>query len=61
MLDCGTLPRSESNDDDEIIANAYHQLKNIIALYETNTITKYNLVKETKDFSQDCEEIILFY
>ena len=30
-------------------------------MYETNTITKYNLVKEAKDFSEDCEEIILFY
>ena len=60
-MDCGTVPRSESNDDNEIIANTYRQLKDIIALYETKTITKYNLVKETKDFWEDCEEIILFY
>ena len=61
MLDSGTLPRSESNDGDEIMANTYRQLKDIIALYKTNTITKYNLVKKTEDFSEDCEEIILFY
>ena len=40
LLDCGTLPRSESNDDDEIIANTCHQLQDIIALYQTNAITK---------------------
>ena len=27
LLDCGTLPLSESNDDDEIVANTYRQLK----------------------------------
>ena len=61
LLDCGTLPHSESNDDDEIVANTYRQLKHIIALYKTNTIRKCNLVKETKDFSEDGQEIILFY
>ena len=24
LLDCDALPRSESNDDDEIITNTYH-------------------------------------
>ena len=30
-------------------------------MYETNTITKCNLVKETKCFSEDGEKIILLY
>ena len=61
LLSCGTLPRSESTNDAEIIANTYRQLKDIIALNETNTITTYNLFKETKGFSEDGEEIILLY
>ena len=61
LLDCGTLSRSESNDDNEIVAKTYRQLKDIITLYETNTITKYNFVKETKGFSEDGKKIILFY
>ena len=58
LLDCGTLPSSKSNDDDEINTNTYRQLKEIIALHETNKITKYNLVKETKRFSEEGKEII---
>ena len=61
LLECGKLSPSESNDGNEIIVNTYHQLKDIIALYETNTMTKYNMVKEIKGFSEDGEEIILFY
>ena len=48
LLDSGTLPRSESNDYDEIIASTYRQLKDIIALYETNTITKYNCQRDER-------------
>ena len=58
LLDCDTLPSSKSNDDDEINTNTYRQLKDIIALHENNKITKYNLVKETKSFSEEGKEII---
>ena len=55
------MPRSESTNDAEIIANTCRRLKDIVALNETNTITTYNLFKETKGFSEDGEEIILLY
>ena len=29
-------------------------------MYDINTITKYNVVKETKDFARDGEEITYF-
>ena len=29
-------------------------------MYDTNTITKYNVVEETKDFAKDGEEITYF-
>ena len=60
VLEPGTLLRSESNDDDGIIANTHRQLKDIIALHGTNTITKYNLVKETKGFSKDVRKLFCF-
>ena len=60
VLEPGTLLRSESNDDDGIITNTHRQLKDIIALHGTNTITKYNLVKETKGFSKDVRKLFCF-
>lgn len=64
FLTCGILPGLESDDNDEIIVNTYCQLNDIIALCETNTIKKFDLVKylvkETKDFLEDGDEIIYF-
>ena len=36
-----------------IVSNTYRVLKDTIAEYETNIITKYNLIQETKGFSED--------
>ena len=60
-LDCRTLPPPESNYVEEIIANIYRHLKDIIALHETNTITKHNLAKERKGFSKNGEETTFLY
>ena len=38
-----------------ILSSTYRGLKDIIAEYERNAITKYNLMEETKGFSEDGE------
>ena len=59
ITEVGNLPDGwfyvfiERQQEKFLRVSSYGELKSLISEYETNTISKYNLVNETKDFAKE--------